>query len=269
MRADHGGEGAVCSGSRFLGRGRGRRGGGRGLALASMLTSATASPRSASSTPIRRRRLPDQPGHRGPSRRRARRGPGEHPFRARRLRCADGTAPPGPAGAPGGGVTRSGGQRTVAALAALTGRPCGVPARARRASTQRHHRQRRLIRGYNYEVRLIPAWFASPGGKGLWVLNFPYDGGKINLYAFADSPAVEAEDWSYPLRLAHGRTAWRVRPGCSSYIPTRPTQRLSNARRPVSRALRANAVRRTRMACGFAISGKQIRRHAAQLAVTS
>lgn len=91
---------------------------------------------------------------------------------------------------------------TVAALAALTGTALwGPSASAQGIKPSGTIGSDGWIRGYNYEVRLIPAWYASPGGKGLWVLNFPYDGGKINLYAFADSPAVEAEDWSYLLRL--------------------------------------------------------------------
>ena len=91
---------------------------------------------------------------------------------------------------------------TVAALAALTGTALwGPSASAQGIKPSGTIGSDGWIRGYNYEVRLIPAWYGSPGGKGLWVLNFPLDGGKINLAAFVDNPVVEKEDWSYLLRL--------------------------------------------------------------------
>ena len=91
---------------------------------------------------------------------------------------------------------------TVAALAALTGTALwGPSASAQGIKPSGTIGSDGWIRGYNYEVRLIPPWYASPGGKGLWVLNFPADGGKIYLFAFADTPAVQAKDWSSLLRL--------------------------------------------------------------------
>lgn len=91
---------------------------------------------------------------------------------------------------------------TVAVLAALTGTALwGPSASALGVKPSGTIGSDGWIRGYDYEVRLIPAWYAGSGGRGLWILSFPEDGGKINLLAVSGNPVVEAEDWSYLLRL--------------------------------------------------------------------
>jgi len=91
---------------------------------------------------------------------------------------------------------------TVAALAALTGTALWAPsASALGVKPTGTIGSDGWIRGYEYEVRLIPPWYASPGGRGLWILTFPEDGGKIDLSALAANRAVEAKDWAFLLRL--------------------------------------------------------------------
>jgi Zn-dependent protease with chaperone function len=103
---------------------------------------------------------------------------------------------------------------TVAALAALTGTALWAPsASAQGVKPSGSIGSDGWIRGYGYEVRLIPAWYASPGGKGLWELTFSEDGGQINLLALAGNHAVEAEDWSYLLRLGAHQDSLDGAPG--------------------------------------------------------
>ena len=103
---------------------------------------------------------------------------------------------------------------TVVALAALTGTALwGPSASAQGVKPIGSIGSDGWIRGYGYQVRLVPPWYASPGGKGLWVLTFPEDGGQINLLAYAGNRAVEAEDRSYLLRLGARQDSLDGAPG--------------------------------------------------------
>ena len=71
------------------------------------------------------------------------------------------------------------------------------------------------IRGYGYEVRLIPNWYdiGSNGQAGLQVLSFPLDGGQIALDAIEATPAVVAGDRSDLRRLGAHTAALDGAPG--------------------------------------------------------
>ena len=71
------------------------------------------------------------------------------------------------------------------------------------------------IRGYGYEVRLIPNWYdiGSNGQAGLQVLSFPLDGGQIALDAVEATPAVVAGDRSDLRRLGAHTAALDGAPG--------------------------------------------------------
>jgi Zn-dependent protease with chaperone function len=106
------------------------------------------------------------------------------------------------------------GAATVAALAALSATALWAPsASAQGIKPSGSIGSDGWIRGYGYEVRLVPAWYASPGGKGLWVLTFSEDGGQVNLLALAGNHAVEAQDWSYLLRLGAHQDSLDGAPG--------------------------------------------------------
>jgi hypothetical protein len=106
------------------------------------------------------------------------------------------------------------GAATVVALAALSATALWAPgASAQGIKPSGSIGSDGWIRGYGYEVRLVPAWYASPGGKGLWVLTFSEDGGQVNLLALAGNHAVEAQDWSYLLRLGAHQDSLDGAPG--------------------------------------------------------
>jgi hypothetical protein len=71
------------------------------------------------------------------------------------------------------------------------------------------------IRGYGYAVRLNPDWYdvGSDGQPGLQVVLFPFDGGQIELYAAAATPASVADDRAYLRRLGARPMALDGAPG--------------------------------------------------------
>ena len=69
------------------------------------------------------------------------------------------------------------------------------------------------IRGYGYDVRLIPAWYARPAGPGLQIFSFPTDGGHIALDAMVANPVVVADDRSDLVRLGARPAALDGAPG--------------------------------------------------------
>jgi Zn-dependent protease with chaperone function len=71
------------------------------------------------------------------------------------------------------------------------------------------------IRGYGYQVRLIPNWYdlGSEGQAGLQVLFFPLDGGQIDLDAIKATPEVVADDRSELRRLGARTVALDGAPG--------------------------------------------------------
>ena len=90
----------------------------------------------------------------------------------------------------------------VAALAALTGTALwGPSASAQGVKPAGSIGTDGWIRGYGYEVRLMPGWYARVAGRGLWILTDTADDGLIALSAVAANSVVVAEDWSYLLRL--------------------------------------------------------------------
>jgi Zn-dependent protease with chaperone function len=71
------------------------------------------------------------------------------------------------------------------------------------------------IRGYHYDVRLLPAWYASyPAGQpGVQVFSFQTYGGKITLVTVLANPALVAADRSDLLRLGARPAALDGAPG--------------------------------------------------------
>jgi Zn-dependent protease with chaperone function len=71
------------------------------------------------------------------------------------------------------------------------------------------------IRGYGYDVRLIPNWYdvGSVGEPGLQVFRFPIDGGHIALDAVAPNPALVADYRSDLVRLGARPAALDGAPG--------------------------------------------------------
>ena len=102
----------------------------------------------------------------------------------------------------------------IAALAALTGTALwGPSASAQGVKPVGSIGSDGWIRGYNYEVRLMPGWYASPGGRGVWILTDTIDDGRMALAAVTATPVVVAEDWSYLLRLGAHPDALDGAPG--------------------------------------------------------
>ena len=69
------------------------------------------------------------------------------------------------------------------------------------------------IRGYRYDVRLVPAWYARVAGPGLQIISFPGDGGHIDLAAVVANPVVVADDRSDLVRLGARPAALDGAPG--------------------------------------------------------
>ena len=69
------------------------------------------------------------------------------------------------------------------------------------------------IRGYRYDVRLVPAWYARVAGPGLQIISFPGDGGYIDLAAVVANPVVVADDRSDLVRLGARPAALDGAPG--------------------------------------------------------
>jgi hypothetical protein len=69
------------------------------------------------------------------------------------------------------------------------------------------------IRGYHYDVRLAPAWYARVAGPGLQIISFPGDGGHIDLAALVANPVVVADDRSGLVRLGARPAALDGAPG--------------------------------------------------------
>ena len=69
------------------------------------------------------------------------------------------------------------------------------------------------IRGYRYDVRLVPPWYARPGGQGLWIIFLPSIGGHIDLLALVANPAAVTEYRSLLLRYGAHPDALDGAPG--------------------------------------------------------
>jgi Zn-dependent protease with chaperone function len=102
----------------------------------------------------------------------------------------------------------------VAVLAALTGAALWEPsASARGIKPSGSIGSDGWIRGYDYEVRLMPGWYARPDGRGVQILTDSSDDGQIALAAVSANPVVVAEDWSYLLRLGARPDPLNAAPG--------------------------------------------------------